>query len=61
VHLVSRGFTSREVGERLFISPRTVENHVAEIYRKLELNDSRQLSCDVYRDEDLDLPFGESA
>ena len=59
LHLVSRGFTSREVGARLFISSRTVENHVAELYRKLHLKDSHQLSCDVYQDEESDLPFGE--
>jgi DNA-binding NarL/FixJ family response regulator len=59
LRLVTRGFTSREMGDRLFISSRTVENHVAELYRKLHLNDSRQLSCEAYRDEEDEPPFGE--
>jgi two-component system, NarL family, invasion response regulator UvrY len=59
LRLVTRGFSSREMGDRLFISSRTVENHLAELYRKLRLNDSRQLSCEAYRDEEAELPFGE--
>ncbi len=59
LHLVARGFTSREVGERLFISPRTVENHLAGLYRKLRLNDGHQLSCAVYQDEEAVPPYGE--
>jgi two-component system response regulator NreC len=59
LRLVTRGFTSREMGDRLFISSRTVENHVAELYRKLHLNDSRQLSCEAYLDEEDEPPFGE--
>jgi two-component system invasion response regulator UvrY len=59
LRLITRGFTSREMGDRLFISARTVENHVAELYRKLGVNDSRQLSCETYRDEEAELPFGE--
>ena len=59
LHLLTRGFTSRAMGDRLFISPRTVESHVAELYRKLRLHDSHQLSCDAYQDEEAELPFGE--
>jgi DNA-binding NarL/FixJ family response regulator len=59
LHLVTRGFTSREMGDRLFISRRTVENHVAELYRKLGLHDSHQLSCAAYQDEEAEPPFGE--
>ncbi len=59
LRLVIRGFTSRQMGDRLFISPRTVENHLAELYRKLNLHDSLQLSCEAYQDEEAELPFGE--
>lgn len=59
LRLVTRGFASREMGDRLFISSRTVENHLAELYRKLGLHDSHQLSCDAYRDEEAEAPFGE--
>ena len=33
--MVSRGLTMQQVGRRLGISPRTVETHVAKLYRKL--------------------------
>lgn len=33
--LVSHGLTTQQVGSRLGISPRTVETHVAKLYRKL--------------------------
>jgi DNA-binding NarL/FixJ family response regulator len=33
--MVSQGLTMRQVGRRLGISPRTVETHVAKLYRKL--------------------------
>lgn len=35
--LVARGLTDRDVGERLFISPRTVDGHLRNIFRKLDL------------------------
>jgi DNA-binding CsgD family transcriptional regulator len=37
LRLVAAGLTNGEIGDRLFISPRTVEHHVARIYRKLGL------------------------
>jgi len=33
--MVSRGLTMQQAGSRLGISPRTVETHVAKLYRKL--------------------------
>ena len=33
--MISRGYTMQQVGTRLGISPRTVETHVAKLYRKL--------------------------
>ena len=35
--LVAQGLSNAEVGERLFISPRTVATHLHHIYRRLEL------------------------
>jgi DNA-binding NarL/FixJ family response regulator len=40
---VARGYTYREVGENLFISPKTVENHVRRILDKLHLNRKQEL------------------
>lgn len=41
--MVARGETSREIGAALFVSPRTVDAHVRNIMRKLELTSRRQL------------------
>jgi DNA-binding NarL/FixJ family response regulator len=38
LQLVARGHTYRAIGEELFISPRTVENHVRNILNKLHLS-----------------------
>lgn len=40
---VARGHTYREIGEALFISPKTVENHVRNILSKLHLNRRQEL------------------
>lgn len=42
--LVATGATSREVGEQLFLSPRTIEAHLRNIFRKLGITSRRQLS-----------------
>lgn len=37
--LLATGESNREIGARLFISEQTVKNHVASIFRKLQVND----------------------
>ena len=41
--LVATGATSREVGATLFLSPRTIEAHLRNIFRKLGITSRRQL------------------
>jgi len=41
--MIGRGFTTREVAERLSISPKTVESHRARIKAKLDVNTSIDL------------------
>lgn len=41
--LVAAGATSREVGAQLFLSPRTIEAHLRNIFRKLGITSRRQL------------------
>lgn len=43
LQLVARGHTYRAIGEELYISPRTVENHVRHILDKLHLSRREEL------------------
>lgn len=37
LRLLGEGLTNRQIGERLFISPKTVEHHVSRVYSKLNV------------------------
>jgi DNA-binding NarL/FixJ family response regulator len=43
LQLVARGHAYRAIGEQLFIAEKTVENHVRNILRKLQLNRRQEL------------------
>jgi DNA-binding CsgD family transcriptional regulator len=43
VRLASEGLTNREIGDRLFLSPRTVGSHLYRSYPKLGVTDRHQL------------------
>jgi len=43
LRLLAEGHSAREVGEKLFISPKTVENHRASIMDKLDLHSTLEL------------------
>jgi DNA-binding NarL/FixJ family response regulator len=42
--MVADGMTNREIGERMFLSPRTVEKHVASLLVKTGLRRRAQLT-----------------
>jgi DNA-binding NarL/FixJ family response regulator len=42
LRLLSTGATNRQIGEQLWISERTVDNHVQNIYRKIDVSDRAQ-------------------
>lgn len=43
VRLVCEGLTNPEIGERLSISPRTVQGHLLKIFRKLGISSRTKL------------------
>jgi two-component system response regulator DegU len=42
LQLMARGYTNREIAAQLFISEKTVKNHVSNILRKLDVSDRTQ-------------------
>lgn len=44
IHLITRGENNKTIGENLFISEKTVKNHVSNILRKLALEDRTQVA-----------------
>jgi len=49
LHLTAEGYTSREIGEKLYISHRTVEKHRENIQAKLELRNSVEMATYAHR------------
>ncbi|MGH9184436.1 MAG: helix-turn-helix domain-containing protein, partial [Acidimicrobiales bacterium] len=43
VRLAREGLTNRQIGERLYISRRTVETHLSHVFAKLGFSSRRQL------------------
>jgi DNA-binding NarL/FixJ family response regulator len=41
---IARGYTYREIGDRLYISAKTVETHVSHVLRKLQLSNRAELT-----------------
>ena len=60
VRLASDGLTNREIGDRLFLSPRTVSSHLYRSYPKLGVAGRHQLRDVIARASTL-TPTHESA
>jgi DNA-binding NarL/FixJ family response regulator len=43
--LIAQGLTNRQIASKLFISERTVENHMSKILRKLQLTSRAQVAA----------------
>lgn len=39
LRMISRGYTNKEIANRLFISEKTVKNHITNVFHKLEVTD----------------------
>ncbi len=44
LRLIAAGYTYKEIGTRLAISPRTVETHAAAVLRTLQMSNRHELS-----------------
>jgi DNA-binding CsgD family transcriptional regulator len=55
VELLGDGLTNREIAERLFVSPRTVETHLSHVYDKLGVRRRAHVAAEVLRRGALDV------
>jgi DNA-binding CsgD family transcriptional regulator/tetratricopeptide (TPR) repeat protein len=49
VDLVAEGLSNPQIGERLFVSRRTVQTHLAHVFRKLDISSRAQLAAEAAR------------
>jgi two-component system, NarL family, response regulator LiaR len=49
LELIAQGMSNMEIGERLFISEKTVKSHVGNILGKLRLTDRTQIAVYAWR------------
>lgn len=47
--LIAEGLNNKDIADKLFISEKTVKNHVSNILRKLDLNDRVQVAIFAYK------------
>lgn len=47
--LAGQGLTNQAIGQRLFISPRTVQTHLSHVYAKLDLSSRQELAWELAR------------
>lgn len=52
VHLVKEGLTNARIGDRMFVSPRTVSTHLTHIFAKLELSTRAELIAEASKRPD---------
>lgn len=53
VRLAAEGLTNPQIGQRLFISPRTVQTHLAHAFRKLDISSRVELAAEAARRGDV--------
>ncbi len=53
--LVARGLLNKEIAERLYISERTVKNHISRIFKKIEVMDRTQAAVFAIKNKLIDV------
>ncbi len=53
--LVARGNTNKEIGNKLFISEKTVKNHMTQIFKKIEVKDRVQAVIFAYKNSIIEV------
>ena len=53
--LIAEGLNNKDIAERLYISEKSVKNHVSNIFKKLELNDRVQAAIFAYKNNIIKL------
>ena len=56
VRLVAEGLTNPQIGERLFVSKRTVQAHLAHVFRKLDASNRAEVAAEAARREISAIP-----
>jgi DNA-binding NarL/FixJ family response regulator len=54
--LIARGKSNREIAEELFVSARTVERHIANIYGKIDVHSRTQATAYAFAHHLLEVP-----
>jgi len=49
ISLIAEGLNNREIAEQLFISEKTVKNHVSNIFKKINVNDRTQAAIYAFK------------
>lgn len=49
--LIADGLNNREIADELFISEKTVKNHISNIFKKIDVNDRTQAAIYVYKNQ----------
>lgn len=49
VRLIAEGFTNREIAQRLYVSPRTVQTHVGHVFTKLGFSHRAEVAAEASR------------
>ena len=52
---IAKGFSNQDIAQALFVSEKTVKNHLTNIFRKLNVNDRTQALIYVLKNNMVDL------